>query len=58
MDSNVTLYKSKDIEVAKNSEFPEYLYLLQENFSEVECVELDEKDAKALYLILKNRFEV
>lgn len=53
-EATVVLHRSPDLEVTKNLDFPEYLYLIQDGS---DVIELNESDARALFLILKNRFE-
>lgn len=51
------LYEDEDVQIIKNPEEPEYLYLVQADFEETDVVELNRAQQLALYAILKNRFE-
>jgi hypothetical protein len=53
----VLLYEDEDVQIIKNPEEPEYLYLVQDEFEETDIVELNQAQQLALYAILKNRFE-
>jgi hypothetical protein len=55
----LVLYKDEDVEISKEENFPDYLYLMQDDFEglPMDVVELNPAQQLALYAILKNRFE-
>jgi hypothetical protein len=62
MDSDpkmVLLYEDEDVQIAKEEAFPDFLYLMQDDFEglPIDVVELNPAQQLALYAILKNRFE-